>query len=324
MSAAKTERLLNLVICLLSTRRPLSRAHIRTAVPQYADQPSDAFERMFERDKDELRELGIPIATGSADPFFGDEVGYRVDREAYAVPQLEFEPDELAVLGLAARVWQQASLAGPATLALTKLRALGATGDPESLIGIEPRLHTSEPAFDAFWSAVRDRAPISFDYRRPGQAAPMTRRLEPWSVTSWRGRWYATGHDRERAAARVFRLSRVVGPVRRIGAAQSFDVGSAAEREEIFRRIGATSGEADRQLATVWAAPDAGHALRHRALSRREDPDGGTELTVEFSETHWFASEVVSLGPSVRVVRPPSLRTAVIERLTAAARKHQS
>ena len=112
MSTAKTERLLNLVICLLSTRRPLTKAQIRQAVPQYAENTStEAFERMFERDKDELRDLGIPLVTSFEDPLFEDEVGYRVDREAYALPEVSFEPDELAVLGLASRVWQQASLA---------------------------------------------------------------------------------------------------------------------------------------------------------------------------------------------------------------------
>ena len=95
MSSTKTERLLNLVICLLSTRRPLSKAQIRSAVPQYGESTSmDAFERMFERDKDELRDLGIPLATTHADPLFDDEVGYRIDRDAYALPEVTFEPDE--------------------------------------------------------------------------------------------------------------------------------------------------------------------------------------------------------------------------------------
>src|SRR4051795_13549309 len=126
MSTAKTERLLNLVICLLSTRRALTKAQIRQAVPQYAENTStEAFERMFERDKDELRDLGIPLVTSFEDPLFEDEVGYRVDRAAYALPEVSFEPDELAVLGLASRVWQQASLAGPASRALQKLKAAG-------------------------------------------------------------------------------------------------------------------------------------------------------------------------------------------------------
>src|SRR5215218_7764978 len=136
MSAQKTERLLNLVICLLSTRQFLAKEQIRSSVPQYAECPSDeAFDRMFERDKEELRDMGVPLETGGNDAWFDDEVGYRVDRAAYALPEVSFSPDELAVLGLASRVWQQASLAAPASRALAKLTALGAPPDDGSLIG---------------------------------------------------------------------------------------------------------------------------------------------------------------------------------------------
>src|SRR5215217_8039843 len=205
MSTAKTERLLNLVICLLSTRRPLTKAQIRQAVPQYAENAStEAFERMFERDE--------------------DEVGYRVDRDAYALPEVSFEPDELAVLGLASRVWQQASLAGPASRALAKLTALGAPPDDGSLIGLEPRIRTAEPAFDALWAAVRDRVPVRFTYRTAATGAVATRTVEPWAVTSWHGRWYLTGYDRDRRAPRVFRLSRVESAVRTVGRPGEYEV----------------------------------------------------------------------------------------------------
>ena len=122
-ATAKTERLLNLVICLLYTRQPLSKAKIRDAVPQYGQTAStEAFDRMFERDKDELRDLGIPLVTEPLDAYFDDEPGYRIDGREYALPEISFEPDELAVLGLASRAWAQASLAGPAAQALRKLQ----------------------------------------------------------------------------------------------------------------------------------------------------------------------------------------------------------
>src|SRR4051812_31885725 len=149
MSARRTERLLNLVICLLATRRWLTKEQIRAAVPQYAGcETPEAFDRMFERDKEDLRELGVPIVTGTDSAWFDDEVGYRIDREAYALPPVEFDAEELTVLGLASRVWQQASLAGPAARALVKLTALGVEPDEAGLVGVEPRVRTAEPAFD--------------------------------------------------------------------------------------------------------------------------------------------------------------------------------
>ena len=123
---------------------------------------------MFERDKDELRELGIPLVTEDIDPLHEDEPGYRIHQREYALPDISFEPDELAVLGLASRTWAQASLAGPAAQALRKLRAAGVERDVDALIGIEPRLRTTEPAFDAVKDGVLRRVPLRFAYRPPG------------------------------------------------------------------------------------------------------------------------------------------------------------
>jgi proteasome accessory factor B len=108
MSKRKTERLLGLVVCLLSTRRYLSADQIRAAVPGYPEQ-DDLFKRMFERDKEDLRELGVPLETGLNHPF-DDDPGYRIRQQAYELPELRLEADEAAVLGLAARVWRRAEL----------------------------------------------------------------------------------------------------------------------------------------------------------------------------------------------------------------------
>jgi hypothetical protein len=94
MSARRTERLLNLVIALLATRRWLTKEQIRAAVPQYADgESAEAFDRMFERDKEDLRELGVPIVTGTDSAWFDDEIGYRIDRDAYALPPVQIDAE---------------------------------------------------------------------------------------------------------------------------------------------------------------------------------------------------------------------------------------
>ena len=131
MSKRKTERLLGLVVCLLSTGRYLTAEQIRDAVPGYPEQ-DDLFKRMFERDKEDLRELGVPLETGVNHPF-DDDPGYRIRQQAYELPELRLEADEAAVLGLAARVWRRAELAGAAAGALLKLRAAGIDADPKTL-----------------------------------------------------------------------------------------------------------------------------------------------------------------------------------------------
>ena len=166
MSRRKTERLLSLVVCLLSSGRFLTATQIRAAVPGYPDS-FDAFKRMFERDKDELRELGIPLETGSNSDA-DEEPGYRISRQAYMLPDIRLEPDEAAVLGLAARVWRRAELAGAAAGGLLKLRAAGIDAEETTQPGIEPRLQAVEAAFGSLWQAVRDRRPVSTVSSPPG------------------------------------------------------------------------------------------------------------------------------------------------------------
>lgn len=317
MSAQKTERLLNLVICLLSTRQFLGKGQIRAAVPQYAGCANDeAFDRMFERDKDEVREMGIPLETGSNSAWFDDEVGYRVDRAAYALPEVSFEPDELAVLSLASRVWQQATLAGPAARALLKLKAAGVDADDASVAGVEPRVATAEPAFEPLYAAVRDRRPVTFPYRA-GRAGEVARRhLEPWGVVSWHGRWYVVGHDRDRDDTRVFRLSRVAGEVEQAGAA-----GDVAVPPDIDIRaeVAIFGPDQPREQAILHVRPGSGVGLRRRAADQRLGAAAGgwDQVVVGYGDPESLAQEVAGYGPDVVVVAPAAVRDAVVRRLTA-------
>src|SRR6185437_6138071 len=184
MSKRRTERLLSIVVLLLSSRRYLTAEQIRAAVHGYPEQ-YDAFKRMFERDKDELRDLGIPLETGMNNPL-DEEPGYRIRQQDYELPEIRLEADEAAVLGIAARVWQSAEFAGAAAGALLKLRAAGAAAelddDQQPRPAIEPRLTTAEPAFGPLWEAVRDRRPVTFSYKAQGRSDAAKRELEPWGV----------------------------------------------------------------------------------------------------------------------------------------------
>ncbi len=165
MTIRKTERLLNLLIMLLVQRHYVSKARIRGIL--YPSASDEAFEKMFERDKDELRSLGVPIEVGSMDAFFDDEPGYRIRPDEFALPEIALESDEAAVIGLAAKVWEHARLAEATTEAMRKLTALGLPLDAAALDIAEPRLTADEPSFDAFWEATQERQPVEFEYRRP-------------------------------------------------------------------------------------------------------------------------------------------------------------
>jgi proteasome accessory factor B len=314
--AAKTERLLNLVLCLLYTRRPLPKSKIRDIVPQYGAAVSDeAFDRMFERDKDELRELGIPLVTEDIGSVWDDETGYRIDQREYALPDIGFEPDELAVLGLASRTWAHASLAGPAAQALRKLKAAGIERDGDSLVGIEPRLGTREPAFEQAKNAVVAQQTVQFGYRTAGEGETVRRRVQPWGLASWHGRWYLTGFDLDRDAPRVFRLSRIVDDVRPVGKPGGYAVPADHRAQEMIRT---TVGVQPERLALLRVRPGRGHALRRRARSAA-DVGEWSVLEVPFTDADAFADEVSGYGADVVVDGPQEVRTPVVERLRGAA-----
>jgi proteasome accessory factor B len=317
VSAKRTERLLNLTICLLATRRYLTKDQIRKAVPGYAEcATDDAFERMFERDKEELRDLGIPLDTGMLDALHGDDQGYRIDRDAYALPDVSFAPDELAVLGLAARAWQQASLSTAAGTALLKLKAAGADPDSSGLLGLEPRLSAGEPAFAALWAAVRDRRAVRFDYRAGREVTVATRRVEPWGLLTRNGAWYLVGFDRDRCAPRVFRVSRITGDVRGEGATGAVVVPPGTDiRDQLARMV----PPEPRTTARLKVRDGAGLGLRRTATVVQPAEPGWDHVELGYFDIDRMAADVTAYGAAVVVEGPDELRTAVIERLRALA-----
>jgi len=313
MAARKTERLMNLIIALLVSRQFVTKERLREAIGGYHDLTDAAFDRMFERDKDELRELGISVETGSNDTYFADEVGYRIRRDDAELPDIELTREEAAVLGLAAQVWEHAGLAGESSTALVKLKAAGIDVDTTVLRMAEPRLSTEEPSFDTIWDAVTRRIPVRFDYQRPGRDAT-ARHVQPWGVISWRDRWYLGGLDLDRGEPRLFRLSRVQGDVTTAGQPGSYEVPEGTD----MRQLAAMLFPAEPSEAAVL------RIRRGRAQSLRRTAEQVTPVDDDFDEVHvryasaWeIASEITSYGPDVVVISPEQVRDAVVNRLRA-------
>ena len=318
LTEAKTERLLNLLIMLLVQRRLVPKARIRAIL--YPDLSDDAFERKFDRDKEELRSLGVPIEVGAMDSYFDDEPGYRVRPDEFALPHIDLDPEEAAVVGLAAKVWDHARFAGAAAEAVRKLRAAGVEVDVAALDIAQPRLRADEPSFEVFLTAVRDRVPVAFEYAR-GAEAVTTRHLQPWGVTRYSGRWYAVGFDTDRAAERVFRLSRVQGRARLEGAAASYDVPPGTDLSAVARRL-APPPSTERSVVLVRRG--SGHTLRRDADEVQEGVPGPDEATawdrlVLVRGSVGLADEILGHGAAAYVEEPAALRASVVARLRAAA-----
>lgn len=316
----KSERLLNLLILLLVQRRFVSKARVRALIDDYREASDEAFERMFERDKGELRALGVPLETGQVDGYFDDEPGYRIPADEFALPGIELTADEAAVLGLATRVWQHAGLAAHTSDALTKLTAAGVEIDRARLDMRAPSISTEEPTFDALWQAVLDRQRVSFEHQRAGASAPTRRTLEPWGLLSAQGRWYVVGRDLDRDAERMFRLSRIRGKVAKVGRPRSYAVPEGLDLRAVARRLGPGPRTEE---ATLLVRTGAGAALRRTASLVEQDltgPDGTTgwdRLRLAVSSLRWLADEVLAHGTNVVAESPEALVAEVVSRLDA-------
>lgn len=308
MATDRTERLLNLVICLLGAERPMSRAALRRGIPGYVDAASDeAFERMFERDKEELRQMGIPVDT--VVNVQGEVEGYLIDEAAYAMPDIQFDAAERAVLGLAARVWSEAALAADAGAALRKIEAT--TGERWSPL-IPGRPEPGEEALPVLWDAIRSRTAVRFAYLARGRDEREERTVEPWATAYRHGAWYLVGRSHERQEGRAFRLSRVDGPVIRLR--EEF---APASREDIDRLLGDIADPAVRGTAIV-SLPERG-AARLRSTAR-DRGDGTWEI--DYSEPGILVAEVIEAGAVI--IEPHDVAARQREVLDCVARAHES
>jgi proteasome accessory factor B len=319
VAAKRAERLVNLVIALLGTRQYVSAARIRATVPGYepddgTERADEAFKRMFERDKAELREIGVPLETGRTS-VFDTEDGYRIARGDYELPEITLTGEEAAAVGLALRLWQSAQLAGVAQSALVKLRAAGVDVDQTRGIPLQPRLDAGEPAFEPCYAAARDRRELTFDYRRPDEETPVRRRVQPWGVVAWHGRWYLVGHDQDRQAPRVFRLSRVTGTPKATGP------GGAFQPPPDLDLAAVVAGQERREetLVIVRARPGTANGLRRTAVALGPGQDGDDRLELRTTEPESLADQLAAYGADVLVEAPQRMRAAVVERLTRLA-----
>ncbi len=300
---SRVERVLNLLALLLDTRVPLTRESIVREIPGYPPQVS-AYRRAFERDKETLRGMGVPVAT---EPI-GDtgEVGYRVHPDDYYLPDLGLTDDESAALRVAVSAVSLGSGAGEG--ALMKLGAFGeAGGAPIASLPIAPALAT---LFEAF----RRHAVVRFTHRG------VVRTIEPWGLSSTRGQWYVVGYDRDRGAIRAFRADRIFGDVE-VGPPDAFAAPPDFRPEEHIESRPWMLGDAD--PVTVRLRVDREHrdgVLVELGADAVVVADGDDTL-VDVAVTNRAAFRAFALGflDHVEVLRPPEVRADLVEWLQAIA-----
>ena len=309
---SKTERLLNLVALLLDSRRALTADEFRDRIPGYEGQTDDTFHRMFERDKNEVRELGFVLE--QEEDVWGVEIRYRIHKDQSLLGDLGLTPDEMTALSLAAQVWE--TTGGERSMGMLKLAA-GAGGQGPGPGGLTMPRVAADADVASLLDAVTRRKRVAFRYHAGGEGESRLRDVEPHGLYH-RGGWYLAGFDRERAAVRNFKLSRVVGAVTvAVGKAPDF------ERPEI-PRLGIPRGPWEGATvveARVAFAPDSAWWVERMTGARRiaEAEDGWTELVISVADVESFAGWLAGFADDAVALEPAEVREAVVRRLRAVA-----
>ena len=297
MSDKKTERLINLTMALLATKRFLSKSEIFESVAGYTGS-DETKERMFERDKDDLRALGINIHVGSHDPLFEDELGYRILENEYELKLGELTPSELSYLSLAANIWRNQLFSTSGAQVLVKLDAIAGTALREDFGNATLSLENETPLFPALWEAITKLRRISFTYR---SRQTDTRHIEPYGLTLWHGSWYLVGMDLDKGEMRVFRVSRISSEITFTSSSDGFTV---PENFSISDHLVMLTPESKTQFE---ARARVGRCQSLRLVSTVENLDSEWDR-IEFSlgsnwleQLLWFGEDLVLESPKEKV-----------------------
>ncbi len=293
----KLERLLNLTAALLHAEIPLTAEELRDRVGGYPDTKA-TFRRAFERDKDDLRSMGMPLRVEPVPGVDPPVDGYRLDRDEYAGTELALEADELAALHLATSLVQ---LDGDDT-ALVKLGA-GSGDAPADSVGRVPFNDTLATMI----GAAVDRNALSFTYN------DVERIVEPWRLSFTRGHWYLSGFDRLREDQRLYRVDRIKDGVSLSGPAKA-PVGDVNEPIDLR---GWELGDGPVIKATILVDADQAAYARHILGEVVDRPDGSVTATLDVRNIDAFRSFVLSFLEHAEILEPAELRTDFVEWLEA-------
>lgn len=317
MSTNKLERLLNLTAVLLDTSRPLSAEDLRQRVEGYPP-PGSAFHRAFERDKDDLRVLGVPLRVERVPATDPPVDGYRIESDEYYLPDPGLEPDELAALHLASITVRLDGLGDEE--ALWKLGGL-ATGtdlgapaaeDADLLDGVVASLPT-DPNLVPIFQAITDREVVGFRYNQ------QERTVDPWRLDFHRGRWYLTGFDHDRQDERNFRLDRLESPVEAKGETMTSTPPQTTKTGPAKPWM---LGEEQPTVARLLVDADRVSMARRQLgqeVESEEQPDGSHIFAVPVINWEAFRTFVLGFLDSVEILQPPEWREDIADWLSAIA-----
>ena len=301
------ERLLNLLAFLLTAGRPVTADEIRNTVAGYGQEGDEAFRRTFERDKDMLRQLGIPLRLAPTDAW-EVEHGYLVRGEEYGLPDPGLSDDERAALWLAAQVVRLGGQApDPAVLFKLGGAAPAFTG---AALGAD--IGGSAGDLAELFSAVTEARLVGFDYKGK------RRRVRPYGLVHRRGHWYLVGPQSGESAARAFRVDRLSG-LKVGGRAGAFTRPAGFRAADAVAAAPWEAGQTGVEVAVHFDAEIAWWARRQLAADAVVVEAGGGSLEARFTvaSVEAFVGWMVGFEDAAEVLSPPEVRQAFMDHVGA-------
>jgi predicted DNA-binding transcriptional regulator YafY len=317
----KIERLINLTAYLLDRTQPVALERLSTTVYREEKTGGEALRRTFERDKDELRDMGIEVeAVTGAD---GEEAGYTIRREKYYLPRMDFTPQERVALTMVSRLFLGSGtpFSGPAHSAMLKLAFDTEGGKPALQVpGMRvidvPR---ERGTLDVILDALARRKTVTFSYRSLDSLENLEREVEPYGLLNRRGFWYLVGRCRARGEVRCFKLDRItskVGVNKKSPRSPDFEVPADFNLEQEARWEWPIRCE--ELISRVSFAPRLAFAFESgiaEVVSSKRLKDGTLKVTYRVGDPEEFIDWVLEFGTDARITDPPELVAMARERL---------
>lgn len=288
------ERLFSLTCALLAAPvNGLSKQQLYAAVEAYADSSGDAREKLFDRDKTTLRDMGVALEVVVLDAYEETESSrYRIAKGSFEWPKdLKLNERQFQLLELAARSWNNRLMSPIAQSGLTRMRSLGVVSSSKELSFFTPRLIAKHQAFEPLAIAIAEQKQVSFDYRKPdGELSK--RSLSPAKLRYLSGQWVLLAS--EKGVLKNFLLRRIVSEVRTLGEpAEPISAEEIAAAEQDLLEL------IESQVARLQLVPDS-EAHWHFGAE-------GEQIEIHYMDEALLAEDLMEFGSDITVLQPKCL-----------------
>lgn len=304
MTAARTERLMDVLFVLLNASQPLMREQIRQRVPGYDQGSDEAFQRMFERDKDALRDMGVPIELKNFDALVDEAQGYWIDRKTWLLPELHLSQSERLLITLAASAWEDQQISSVARQAA---HGIGTMAN-RPLDAPDMRFAVGQTTLAELFSSINSKNVVEFEYQSKSSGTVSVRTVQPWRLLLTNGAWYLVGYDEERQDLRTFRLSRILGAVTVTNRVADQEVPEDLDTRKLVEAWSVDPAHANQAILGIKPGTCPNLRLRSSSIDIADDVD---MVKISYGHQARLVREIAAVCNDVVSIEPQSLRDEV-------------